>query len=89
MKMTVQAIALIAFAAGAAQAGQYETYAFGDSKEEACEQVKSDLRDQAILECKLNGRAFDKAEYGECRQTEFARGRYTVERSVEFTCKPE
>ena len=71
------------------QADSYETYAFGDTEEEACEQVESDLKDQAILQCRMNGGLFEKADYGECRITESSGTRYKAVRSVEFTCMPD
>jgi hypothetical protein len=89
MKATGLAAALLLFGVQPALAGHYETYAFGDTEAEACDQVKSDLRDQAILQCRMNGAVFDKADYGACRKTQFEHGRYKVVRSVEFTCKPK
>lgn len=80
---------MLLFGMNPAQAEHYETYAFGDTEEEACQQVKSDLQDQAILQCGMNGEAFGTAKYGECRRVEFARDRYKVVRSVEFFCEPK
>jgi len=89
MKATGLTIALLILGVNPVQAEHYETYAFGDTEAQACEQVKSDLRDQAILQCGMNGGSFDKADYGKCRRTAFARGRYKVVSSVEFSCKPK
>ena len=88
MKAVTIAITLLVLGSTHARAEQYETYAFGDSEAEACRQVKSDLNDQAILQCRMNGGAFDTADYGPCRTTETERGRFKVFRSVEFSCKP-
>jgi len=69
------------------QADSYETYAFGDTEAEACEQVKSDLKDRAILQCRMNGGSFDKADYGECRIEDSSGSRYKAVSAVEFSCK--
>jgi len=87
MKELRLTIALLVLAVTYAQADSYETYAFGDTASEACEQVKSDLNDQAILQCRMNGGSLVKAEFGECRMTESSNARYEVLRSVEFTCR--
>jgi len=70
-----------------AQAERYETYAFGDTEAEACDQVKSDLTDRAILKCRMNGGWSEKVGYGECRTTKNSRGRYEAVRSIEFSCE--
>ena len=80
-------IALLVLAVTYAQADSYETYAFGGTESEACEQVKSDLNDQAILQCRMNGGSLVKAVFGECRMTASSSARYEVLRSVEFTCR--
>ena len=51
------------------------------------EKAKSDLNDQAILQCRMNGGLLVKADVGACRMTESSRARYKVLRSVEFACR--
>ena len=87
MKELVLTIALLVLEVTYAQADSYETYAFGYTESEACEQAKSDLNDQAILQCRMNGGILVKADVGECRMTESSNARYEVLRSVEFTCR--
>lgn len=89
MKATGLTIAVLLLGVTPVRAEHYETFAFGDTREEACEQVKSDLRDQALLYCNMHGAAFGKADYGKCRETAVANGRYKVESSVEFSCQPK
>lgn len=89
MKLSGLTIALLMFGVNDARAENYETYAFGDNVKEACEQVQSDLRDQAILQCRMNGAVFDKANYGNCQTAKTSHGRYKAVRSVKFTCKPD
>jgi hypothetical protein len=89
MKQLGLTIVLFLLGVKYALADQYETYAFGDSEAEACEQVKSDLKDQAILTCRMNGGLFEKADYGKCRITESSGSRYKAVRSVQFSCKPK
>lgn len=87
MKVLGLTIALLLLGMNSAQAERSETYAFGDTEAEACDQVKSELTDQAILKCRMNGGWFEKAEYGECRATKSDRGRYEAVRYIEFSCK--
>ena len=87
MKQLALTITLLVLAVNCVQADSYETYAFGYTETEACEQAKSDLNDQAILQCRLNGGLLVKAEVGDCRKTESTNSRYKVLRSVEFTCR--
>ena len=82
-------IALSVLAVTSAQADSYETYAFGDTETAACESVKSDLKDQAILQCRMKGGSLDKAEFGACGKTGVSRGRHKVTGSVEFSCKKD
>ena len=89
MKELGLTIALLMLAVTYAQADHYETYAFGDTASEACEQAKSDLNDQAILQCRMNGGLLVKADVGDCRMTESSSARYKVLRSVEFSCRPD
>ena len=88
MKRLGFSIALLVVGVTIVQAGDYETYAFGDTEAEACEQVKSDLQDQAILQCRMSGGSFEKAEYGECRIKKSPNTRYQAVRSVVFSCQP-
>lgn len=87
MKELGLTIALSVLAVTYAQAESYETYAFGDTESEACEKAKSDLNDQAILQCRMNGGLLAKADVGACRMTESSSARYKVLRSVEFACR--
>ena len=87
MKVLGLTIALLLVGMKSAQAERYETYAFGDTEVEACDQVKSELTDWAILKCRMNGGLFEKADYGECRATKNSRGRYEAVSSIEFSCK--
>ena len=87
MKTLGLTIALLLVGMNSAQAERYETYAFGDAEVEACDQVKSELTDRAILKCRMNGGLFEKADYGKCRATKNDRGRYEAVSSIEFSCK--
>lgn len=87
MKMFAFTIALLILGVKSAQAEHSETYAFGDTEADACEKVKSELNDQAILKCRMNGAWLDKADYSECRTTKSAENRYKAENSLEFSCK--
>ena len=87
MKELGLTIALLVLAVTCAQADSYETYAFGDTEAEACEKAKSDLNDQAILQCRMNGGLLEKADVGDCRMTESSSARYKVLRAVEFACR--
>ena len=89
MKALALMIALWVLAVPYAQADSYETYAFGDTESEACEQVKSDLKDQAILQCRMNDGFLINADFGNCRITESNSARYEVLRSVEFSCRKD
>ena len=89
MKELGLTIALLVLAVTWAQADSYETYAFGDTEAEACEKAKSDLNDQAILQCRMNGGVLVKAGVGDCRLTESSGARYQVLRSVEFACRED
>jgi hypothetical protein len=87
MRELALTIALLAFAVTCVRADSYETYAFGYTESEACEQARIDLNDQARLQCRLNGGLLVKADVGDCRKAESTSARYKVLRSVEFTCK--
>lgn len=87
MKALGLTIALLVLAVTCAQADSYETYAFGDTESEACEKAKSDLNDQAILQCRMNGGLLVKADVGDCRLAKSSGARYQVLRSVEFACR--
>jgi len=87
MKELGLTMALLVFAVTYTQAESYETYAFGDTEPEACEKAKSDLNDQAILQCRMNGGLLVKADVGDCRRTKYSSARYKVLRSVEFACR--
>ncbi|MEN8762876.1 MAG: hypothetical protein ABF290_10610 [Thiogranum sp.] len=89
MKELGLTIALLVLAMSYAQADSYETYAFGDTASEACEKAKSDLNDQAILQCRMNGGSLAKADVRDCRMTKPSSARYKVLRAVEFVCKPD
>ena len=82
-------IASLVLAVSYAQAGSYETYAFGNTDKEACEQVKSDLKDHAILQCRMNGGSLVKTDFGECRVTASSGTRRKATGSVDFSCKTD
>ena len=87
MKAFGLTLALWVLAATYAQADSYETYAFGDSESEACKQVKSDLKDQAILKCRMNDDLLEKVMIGDCRIAESSNTRHKALGSVKFSCK--
>ena len=87
MKELGLTIALSVLAVTYAQAETYETYAFGDTESEACEKAKSDLNDQAILQCRMNGGSLVKADVRDCRMTKSSSARYKALRAIEFVCR--
>jgi len=87
MKVLGLTFVLLLVGMKSAQAERYETYAFGDTEVEACDQVKSELADWAILKCRTNGGWSEKADYGECHTTKNSRGRYEAVKSIEFSCE--
>ena len=89
MKQLGVTIAFLVLASTCARADSYETYAFGNTEAEACEQVKSDLKDQAILQCRMNGGSLLKAHFGRCLAAKSSGARYKATRSVEFSCRKD
>jgi hypothetical protein len=87
MKALALTIALWVLAVTQARAESYETYAFGDNETDACEQAKTDLTDQAILQCRMSGGALKNADIGDCQVTASSNSRYKAVRSVKFSCQ--